>query len=312
MSPLARRLALGPGPLALALAAACGLPACAGDTSPVAITAEPRPAKAELPRETPAPRPPAPAPHAQGARADTFTIEYAPLQFKIAIAVPEGGTLCIILPQSAQDPTACVGVDTSAMVDALPQGAERPFGVAYARLGEWSYFVMLSPLAQRIDEREIATREDIEEFVGGAEKGVREATQLAPKLIVDTPNQRFDLLRVKDVPVVKFRIDVPQPPDSPRYDLASTLYYAAFGGKAAMVSFLTSPKDMDRLMPYAEATVQSLVLPAREAPERFGKPRAEIGQQNTRLAISILGPLVAIGILLFWWLSRGKKAEPGA
>jgi hypothetical protein len=114
---------------------------------------------------------------------------------------------------------------------------------------------------------------------------------------------------VNDVPVVKFRIDTPHPPDSPQYDIGTTLHYAAFGGKTAMVSFVTSPKDVDKVMPYAEATIGSLQIPPREKPERFGKPRAELEGQNTRLAITIFGPLIAIAALLFYWMAKSKKAE---
>ena len=58
--------------------------------------------------------------------------------------------------------------------------------------------------------------------------------------------------------------------------------YAAFGGKTAMVSFLTSPKDVDKVLPFADATVQSMVLPPSEAPERFGKTRADLNAPNWR------------------------------
>ena len=66
---------------------------------------------------------------------------------------------------------------------------------------------------------------------------------------------------------------------------------------------------IDKMMPYAEATVESLVIPPRESPERFGLPRADLERQNTRLAITIFGPLLAIGALVFLWLARSKKSE---
>lgn len=331
MSPRARPFALGLGRALFALAASASFAACAQDAAPVAIAPEPRapapqlttapaPTTAPTPRlpellttlTTPDPRrdltlfpPPAPPAETQGTKAATFTIDYPPLGFKIAIALPEEGHLCIIIPESAQEPTACMGLDPGAMLDAFPEGPERPFGAAYARMGDWSYIVLLSPIGSGIQ-----SREDIEEFVGGAVKGVRESSSLEPKLVVGTPNQKFDLMRVSNVPIVKFRIDAPHPPESPQYELATTMYYAAFGGRAAMVSFLTSPKDAEKVAPYAEATIQSLVLPPNEAPEHFGKPRAELNQQGTRTAIMIIGPLVAIGALVFLWLARSKPAEP--
>jgi hypothetical protein len=306
MSLRARPPVLGRAAQVAALTLAAILAGCAQDSAPLQIAPEPPRSHADREPVAPAPvREEAPTPRTQGARADTFTFESAAIGFKMAVAVPEGGHLCIIVPESAQDPTACIGLDPTAMLEALPKGADRPFGVAYARTGEWSYIVMLSPMPADVE-----AREDIEEIVGGAEKAVKEASSLVPKVIADTPGARFDILRVKDVPVVKFRIDAPHPPDKPEYDLATTLYYAAYGGKAAMVTFLTSPKDIDKLMPYAEASIHTLELPPREAPERFGKPRAELSQQGTRTALMIFGPLVAVGVLLFWWLGKSRNSEP--
>jgi hypothetical protein len=265
-----------------------------------------------------APDPPPAVEHGQGVAANANLIEFAPLGFKINIAFPAEGHLCVILPESAQDPTACMGLSPSAMIDALPEGPERPFGAAYARMGDWSYIVMLAPAGTGIE-----SREDIEEFVGGAEKGVRDDVakffadsdkgvpappSLLPRLIVDTPNQKFDLIQVNRIPVVKFRIDAPYPPDSPQYDAATTMTYVAFGQRAAMVSILTSPKDAERVKPYADATIQSIVLPPRQSPELFGKPRAELDRQNARVPMIILGSLVVLGGLLFFWLARSQKA----
>jgi hypothetical protein len=243
----------------------------------------------------------------RGAKANTFTIEYAPLAFKIAIAVPEEGHLCIILPESAQEPTACMGLDPSAMVDALPEGPDRPFGAAIARMGEWSYIVMISPLAE-----EIEAREDIDKFVAEAAKPDPDQPGVTPRLVGPSPAQTYEILKANDVPIVKFRLDSGVPPSSPTYDLSTIVNYAGFGSKAALVSFITSPKDVDRVMPYAEATIQSMALPPRESPERFGKPRAELERSGTRLAIMVLGPLVALGALLFLWLARGKKEDDAA
>ena len=301
-SPLLGRAAWAP-----ALVLAASLAGCAKDSAPLPIAPEPRaPLTESVPDLPPAPVPrdDARPPHTQGVRAETFTFESAAIGFKMAVAVPENGQLCIIVPESAQDPTACIGLDPTAMIEALPKGADAPFGVAYARAGDWSYIVMLSPMPPNVE-----AREDIEEIVGGAEKAVKEASSLDPKVIADTPGARFDILRVKDVPIVKFRIDAPHPADKPEYELATTLYYAAYGGKAAMVTFLTSPKDIDKVMPYAEASIRTLELPPREVPERFGKPRAELSQQGTRTALMIFGPLVALGVLLFWWLGKTRNAE---
>lgn len=297
---------LGRAAWASALVLAASLAGCAKDSAPLPIAPEPRAPQTEsvLDSPAPAPRDDAKPLHTQGVRAETFTFESAAIGFKMAVAVPENGQLCIIVPESAQDPTACIGLDPTAMLEALPKGADRPFGVAYARAGDWSYIVMLSPMPPNVE-----AREDIEEIVAGAEKAVKEASSLDPKVIADTPGARFDILRVKDVPIVKFRIDAPHPADKPEFELATTLYYAAYGGKAAMVTFLTSPKDIDKVMPYAEASIRTLELPPREVPERFGKPRAELSQQGTRTALMIFGPLVAAGVLLFWWLGKTRNAE---
>lgn len=248
--------------------------------------------------------------HAGGAlaaRAGTFTIDYAPLGFQVKIAYPEEGQLCIIVPESAQDPAACLGLDTDAMVAALPDGPGRPFGVAKARMGDWSYLVMLTPVGTGIE-----SKEDIDELVAGAKPDPSE-DGAAPKLIGPTPDRTYEILKIKDVPVVKFRLETGVPPSSPDYDASAMLHYAGFGGKTAMVSFIASPKDMERVLPYAEATAQSLVLPPREAPERFGKPRAELEKEaSPAKAIAVLGPLVALGALLFLWLARGKKAADAA
>ena len=53
-------------------------------------------------------------------------------------------------------------------------------------------------------------------------------------------------------------------------------------------------------------------MPPREAPERFGKPRAELSQQSTRTALTIFGPLIAFGILLFWWIGRSRDKAAAA
>ena len=67
--------------------------------------------------------------------------------------------------------------------------------------------------------------------------------------------------------VVRFRIDTPQTPGAPGYDQATTLYYGAYGKKAALVTFITSPTDIEKVFPYAEASIQTMVLPQREAPD---------------------------------------------
>ena len=280
-----------------AIALATSVAACHEAAPP--ITSEPRDAVHEVVKE---PEPP----QKQGDRASTFLFEQKEIGFKMNVAYPDGGHLCIIVPESAQDPMACMGVDASAMVEALPKGADRPFGVAYARVGDWSYFVMMSTLPADLE-----AREDIREFVGGAEKAVKEASNLTPKLVVDSAEQGFDLLRVKEVPVVRFRIDAPYTAEQPGYDTATTLYYAAYGAKAAMVTFLVSPKDIDKLMPFAEASVQTLELPARPSADRFGKPRAELvaAAPSTGKALAIFGPLVAAGVLLFWWLGTRKSDD---
>lgn len=244
---------------------------------------------------------------AQGATAKTMTIDYPPLGVKVPIAYPEEGHLCVIVPESAQDPVECVGLEPAAMVEALPEGPLRPFGVAYARMGEWSYIVVVAPLGTGIE-----SKEDIDEFIVGAAKPDGDAPTLVPRVVPPVEGQQYELVQVKGVPVVKFRIDTPHPPDSPQYDIGTTLHYAAFGGKTAMVSFITSPKDVDKVLPYAEATVQGLTIPPRQSPEQFGKPRAELESQSTRLAISIFGPLIAIAALLFYWMARSKKAEDDA
>lgn len=236
--------------------------------------------------------------------AKTHTIEYPPLGFKVAIAVPEEGQLCIIVPESAQETTACLGLDPTAMTEALPQGPERPFGVAYARMGDWSYIVLLAPIGSGIE-----AKEDIEEFVAAAARPDPDLPDVTPKLVGPSPERTFELVKVKETPVVKFRLDAGVPPTSPTYDVSTMLHYAGFGGKTAMVSFITSPKDVDRVRPFAEATIASLQLPPRDQPERFGKPRAELQVSNTRTAVMILGPLLALGGLLFLWLGRSKKVE---
>lgn len=241
---------------------------------------------------------------ALAAKANTFTIDYTPLGFKIAIAVPEQGHLCIIVPESAQDPTACLGLDPSAMTEALPKGPEAPFGVAYARMGDWSYIVMLAPLGTGIE-----SKEDIDDFIAGAAKPDPDLPGVAPRIVGPSPDQKYEIIRIKDIPVVKFRVDAGVPPTDPSYDVSTMLQYAAFGSKTALVSIITNPKDVEKVIPYAEATVQSLVLPPLEKPERFGKPRAELERSGARGAIVVLGPLVALGGLLFLWLARSKKAE---
>jgi hypothetical protein len=247
------------------------------------------------------------AARALAAKASTFTIDYAPLGFKVAIAVPEEGQLCIIVPESAQDPVACLGLDASTMIEALPKGPDAPFGVAYARMGEWSYIVMLAPIGGGI-----ASKEDIDEFVAGAAKPDPELPGVVPQLVGPSPDKKYEIVRVKDVPIVKFRLDAGVPKDSPNYDVSTMVQYAAFGGKTALVSFITSPKDADRMMPYADASIQSLVLPPRERPERFGLPRSELEGSGPRKAVMVLGPLLAFGGLLFLWLARSKKEEPEA
>ncbi len=239
-----------------------------------------------------------------GATAKTATIDYPPLGLKLSLAYPEEGHLCVIVPESAQEPMDCMGLDPAALVDALPDGPGRPFGVAYARMGDWSYIVMVAPAGSGIE-----SKEDIEEFIGGALKVAPEYTGPVPKLMPFGNEKTYELSVSKSVPMVKFRIDTPHPPDSPQYDVGTALNYAAFGGKTAIVSFLTSPKDFDKLMPYADATVQSLVLPPNAAAESFGKPRAELEKTNTKLIVSIFGPLIAIGALLFVWLAKAKKVE---
>ncbi|MEZ4298915.1 MAG: hypothetical protein R3B70_28455 [Polyangiaceae bacterium] len=272
---------------ALAVSAFAG---CNGDPASIPISPEPPP-RHEM----------------QGDRANTFTIDYTPLGFKVAIAVPEKGQLCIIIPESAQDPAACLGIDPAAMTDALPTGPDRPFGVAYARMGDWSYIVMLTQVGGGVE-----SKEQIEAFVAGAAKPDPALPEVVPQIIGPSPQEKYEILRVKDVPVVKFRLDAGVKPDDPNYDVSTMVHYAGFGGKSAMVSFITSPKDVDKLMPYADATIQSLVLPPHPAPERFGKPKSELEGGGFRQAITILGPLAAIGALLFWWLSTRKKDEPEA
>ncbi|MFO0589996.1 MAG: hypothetical protein U0441_20810 [Polyangiaceae bacterium] len=278
-----------------AIALATSIVGCTMDAAPPEIKADPTPPFA--PKDDAKPH------ETQGVRASTFTFEAKEIGFKMAVAYPEDAHLCVILPESAQDPTACIGVDAGAMIEALPKGADRPFGVAYARGGDWSYFVMMSAIPADLE-----AREDIQQFVAGAEKAVKEASNLEPKLVVDAPEQRFDLLRVKDVPVVRFRIDAPYPSDHPGYETGSTLYYAAYGQKAAMVTFLTSPKDIDKVFPFAEASAQTLELPPRANADRFGKSRAELHPSpSVAKAIAIFGPIVAAGILLFWWLGTRKS-----
>ena len=273
------------------------------EPSPEVAPPAPAPTEVRAPeeRDAPAPR------ETQGAIAKTVTIDYPPLGAKVAIAYPEDGHLCVIVPESAQEPTECMGLDPAALVEALPEGPQRPFGAAVARMGEWSYIVMVAPAGTGIE-----SREDIEEFIAGALKADPAGEGPAPELVPPGPDRKFELMRVGSVPVVKFRIDTPHPKGSPQRDVGTTVNYAGFGGKTAVVSFVTSPDDVDKMMPYAEATVQSLVLPPREKPERFGRPRAELEQQNTRLAITIFGPLLAIGALVFLWLARSKKAEADA
>lgn len=240
----------------------------------------------------------------QAATANAFPMEFAPLGFKVAITVPEEGQLCIVIPQDAQDPVACLGLDPGAMAAALPPGPDRPFGLAFARMVGWSYFVMLTP-----SDPSIEAKEDIEQFLADAVKPDPDLPDVKPKLVGPSPDRKYEILTVKGVPVVKFRIDADVPPENPGYDVSTKLHYAAFGGKPAMISFITSPRDVDKVMPYADATIQSLVLPPRAIPERFGKPRAEIEKSGSRTAITILGPLVALGALLFLWLARSKKPD---
>lgn len=284
---------------ALTLALAGSLAACSNAAIP--IQAEPIDEERDARTDRAPEERDARAREQQGDKVDAFTIEAPPLGFKIQLAVPQGGHLCIIIPESAQDPTACLGLDPAAMADALPEGPNRPFGVAHARGGDWSYDVILSSTPGNVE-----SREDIEKVVADTESAMRDATSLTPKVIADTPNQRFDLLRVKDIPVVRFRVDTPQPKDSPAYDQATTLYYGVHGAKPVLITFITSPKDIDKVFPYAEASVQTIEAPQREAPERFGKPRAELSQQSTRTALTIFGPLIAFGVLLFWWLGRSR------
>lgn len=242
---------------------------------------------------------------AGAAKANTFTIDYPPLGFKVAIAVPEDGQLCIVLPESAQDPAACLGLDTEAMAAAFPEGPGRPFGVAKARMGDWSYLVMLVPVGSGIE-----SKEDIDEYVAGALPGPSEPGA-TPKLLGPSPDRTYEIQQIKGIPVVKFRLDTGVPPASLTYDTSAMLHYAAFGGATAMVSFITSPKDVERVLPYAEATVQSLVLPPHPSPDRFGKPRAELERAGSRTVFGVFLALVLGGTALFWWLGRGKKDDDG-
>lgn len=317
MSPRARPSASRLGRTFVALAAAASALAIAGCTRPADVSL------AITPEPTTSPELTAPPENRQGAAATGVPIEFAPLGFKITVAVPADGHLCVLVPESAQDPTSCMGLDPAPMLDALPEGPERPFGVALARMGEWAYTVILSPYGTGIESREdieefVVGREqkgiqgEVEKFFADPEKAASKPASLVPKLFVDTPNQKFDLLQVNKVPVVKFAIEAPYPDGSPQYEAATTVTYVAFGQRAAMVTFLTSPKDIERAKPYIDATIQSLVMPPREHAELFGKPRAELDQNGTRTAIMIFGPLVALGGLLFLWLARSKKAEDDA
>ncbi|MBK8255512.1 MAG: hypothetical protein IPK82_22975 [Polyangiaceae bacterium] len=236
---------------------------------------------------------------AQGARAGTFTFTFAPLGFKAAVAYPEEGHFCVIIPENAIDPASCMGLDIGAMTEALPQGPERPFGVALARMGDWSYIVMLSPIGSGIE-----SKEQIDKFVSEAAKPDPDMPDVTPKLVGPKPDEKYEIARVNNVPVVKFRVDAGVPKGHPNYDVSTLVNYAAFGGKTAMLTFITNPTDVDKVMPFAEASLQSLELPANLNAERFGKPEAELNQKGLRLALTILGRLWR------WrWCSSGGLAK---
>ena len=83
-----------------------------------------------------------------------------------------------LLPESAQDPTACLGLDTQVMSEALIKGPEGPFGLAYARMGEWSYFVMLTP-----SDPTVESKEDIDKFIADTIKPQPEAPEVTPQIV---------------------------------------------------------------------------------------------------------------------------------
>lgn len=257
----------------------------------------------------------------QGVAAIGYPIEYSPLGFKVIIAVPQGGHLCIVVPASARDPVECLGVDVEAIGDALPKGEDAPFGLAIARTGEVRYLVMLSP----ISEETVTTREAIDKFVdeaaGAFEAGPSaddgEEPPAAPtpkyevKLSSNVEGSRYEIVTKNNVPQVRFRADVAYPKDHPQHDSATSFFAAAFAGRGALVSVLTSPEDAPSVAPYAEATFDAIVMPPRADIASFGKSKKELERGDLIRLLAIGGPLIAFGIIAFW-VFTGKKKKPAA
>lgn len=219
---------------------------------------------------------------------------------------PPGALVCVIIPAAARDLAGCEGLDVAAIEAAVRSQAQVADQIAMVRFDDWGF--MVSVLTQ--PGVRLVASEDIAEYVDGMVRGI---SQLGVPAAVhgSAPGTTHDVLRVNGAPVARTRLEISVPPGHALHETSRVVSYL-FAGKDAMttVSFTCAPANLSRMMPVAEAAIQTAAMPAT-AVDDFGKPRHYLQGKAIGGLIGMLVPVVGmlvVAVAALVIVLRKKKA----
>lgn len=223
---------------------------------------------------------------------------------------PPGALVCMIHPAAERDPAACEGLDVTALEATFRSKADAADQSAVVRFEDWGFRVSMLP---RTGLR-LVTSEDIEKLVRGLERASLRRGFPARAHGVTTDNL-YDLIQVNGAHVVRFQLESEVPAEHPMYDVSGMLHYAFVGTNAyTFVTFTCPEKELARLVPVAEAMVQTAMMPPTPI-KNFGKSRSNPLTYGADALLECVMPtmmLLLMGAMALEQRRRKKKQKEAA
>jgi len=174
---------------------------------------------------------------------------------------------CVVLPDALYEPEACQGIPR-ADAKTAPQKDKSLHMLAVLRWGETHVMLTVSSVSRPgIGQLSGA---QIEGFVEAMMDRLAEDFKVRPR-IVNTGEKPYALVRLNDMPVVRWEYTTDLPEGDPQANVASGVAFLVPSRDSVdLVSFNCNQKDLQTARDIAAQVMSTMKVPLTIDPERFG------------------------------------------
>ena len=209
---------------------------------------------------------------------------------------------CVVLPGALYDPEACSGIPRGDS-KTLPENNKSLHALAVMRWGETHVMLTVSSVTRPGIGQMSGTQ--IEGFLEAMLARLAEDFKVQPRF-VEQGGQRYTLVRIQDVPVVRWEYTTDVPDTDPQASVASgVVFLVPSRDTLDLVSFNCHKKDLATARELGDQVISTLKVPVTIDTAGFGGRSWTDPGVVALLSGGLVLLLSAVGLL--WWRRRDSS-----